>query len=565
MNVAPFESQKVPGDAQLEARGQGSVAPSLTSRGLDASTAPLSEMSAPVAGDAAAASGLDARDVAVRFAVDAENPAATPTPTAAPSGRTMVGGACVLCACVSARRWYRVDEEAEEPGDDAAGAAPLRAPSATPTYVAGLGTSRERRLPLVLAPVRSKWAGAGARAPPNAAQLCPHCHVQNEQLWFESGSNASTASNALASVRDTVRNLDRIMGILAPARASGARDATSRPRRRAGKKAHGGAGFATTGFATGSARDENENHHDDGDEEDERRLSRSAPAFLSRMTSSRLDAPLSASRAAARDASLREELLEAARLGQRRRRRWANDRLLRELGGAMTVAEMQAQFMPPPFGAPPQPTAFERMLRAQARGEWAGFHKVDMDKERAFLRELELAEAETRRERARGGERRFSNGRTDARPGSDEDALLRRDEDSDAFAEKEGPRAAWGRVSAKERAALRNVVRRAPERLERLERALLEFAEAAGELAEETQSTNENDAASLILPLADSYARLLAHGLCEFHGLEKASRVAESGAKELVVRPPKNASRKSLWRPPAATCVSFLRSLEALR
>ena len=515
-------------------------------------------MSAPVAGDAAAASGLDARDVAVRFAVDAENPAATPTPTAAPSGRTMVGGACVLCACVSARRWYRVDEEAQEPGDDDAGAAPLRAPSATPTYVAGLGTSRERRLPLVLAPVRSKWAGAGSNAPPNAAQLCPHCHVQNEQLWFESGSNASTASNALASVRDTVRNLDRIMGILAPARASGARDLTSRPRRRAGKKAHGGAGFAT-----GSAL--HENHENDGDEEDENaRLSRSAPA--SRTTSSRLsDAPLSASRAAARDASLREELQEAARLGQRRRRRWANDRLLRELGGAMTVAEMQAQFMPPPFGAPPQPTAFERMLRAQARGEWAGFHKVDMDKERAFLRELELAEAEARRERARGGEKVvFANAGVSVPGGTDatdklSDAVVRRETDAYAV---EGPRAAWGRVSAKERAALRNVVRRAPERLERLERALLEFAEAAGELAEETQSTN--DAASLILPLADSYARLLAHGLCEFHGLEKASRIAESGAKELVVRPPQ-ASRKSLWRPPAATCVSFLRSLEALR
>jgi hypothetical protein len=514
-------------------------------------------MSAPVAGDAAAASGLDARDVAVRFAVDAENPAAE---NPAPSGRPMVGGACVLCACVSARRWYRMDEEAEEPGDAlSAGAAPIRAPSATPTYVAGLGTSRERRLPLVLAPVRSTWAGAGAGAPPNAAQLCPHCHVQNEQLWFESGSNASTASNALASVRDTMRNFDRIMGILAPPRSSGTRGAAaSRPRRRAGKKAHGGAGFAT-----GSAL--HENHENDGDEEDENaRLSRSAPA--SRTTSSRLsDAPLSASRAAARDASLREELQEAARLGQRRRRRWANDRLLRELGGAMTVAEMQAQFMPPPFGAPPQPTAFERMLRAQARGEWAGFHKVDMDKERAFLRELELAEAEARRERARGGEKVvFANAGVSVPGGTDatdklSDAVVRRETDAYAV---EGPRAAWGRVSAKERAALRNVVRRAPERLERLERALLEFAEAAGELAEETHSTN--DAASLILPLADSYARLLAHGLCEFHGLEKASRIAESGAKELVVRPPQ-ASRKSLWRPPAATCVSFLRSLEALR
>ena len=110
-------------------------------------------MSAPVA-----ASELD---VAVRFAVDAENPAAE---NPAPSGRPMVGGACVLCSCVSARRWYRIDEEAEEPGDAlSAGAAPIRAPSATPTYVAGLGTSRERRLPLVLAPVRSTWAGAGAR------------------------------------------------------------------------------------------------------------------------------------------------------------------------------------------------------------------------------------------------------------------------------------------------------------------------------------------------------------------------------------------------------------------
>ena len=201
-------------------------------------------MSAPVA-----ASELD---VAVRFAVDAENPAAE---NPAPSGRPMVGGACVLCSCVSARRWYRIDEEAEEPGDAlSAGAAPIRAPSATPTYVAGLGTSRERRLPLVLAPVRSTWAGAGAGAPPNAAQLCPHCHVQNEQLWFESGSNASTASNALASVRDTMRNFDRIMGILAPPRSSGARGAAaSRPRRRAGKKAHGGVSVVPSSPNEGAA------------------------------------------------------------------------------------------------------------------------------------------------------------------------------------------------------------------------------------------------------------------------------------------------------------------------
>ena len=504
-------------------------------------------MSAPVA-----ASELD---VAVRFAVDAENPAAE---NPAPSGRPMVGGACVLCACVSARRWYRMDEEAEEPGDAlSAGAAPIRAPSATPTYVAGLGTSRERRLPLVLAPVRSTWAGAGAGAPPNAAQLCPHCHVQNEQLWFESGSNASTASNALASVRDTMRNFDRIMGILAPPRSSGARGAAaSRPRRRAGKKAH----------VVPSSPNEGAAHRGASEEDLEHRLSRSAPSHASHAF---LGAPLSASRAAARDASLREELVEAARLGQRRRRRWANDRLLRELGGAMTVAEMQAQFMPPPFGAPPQPTAFERMLRAQARGEWAGFHKVDMDKERAFLRELELAEHEARRERARGGER-------EAKTDKDERRGDERDEPAGYAPDPHvGPRVAWGRVSAKERAALRNVVRRAPERLERLERALLEFAEAAGELELLESSSVDPEPGShaladayehLVLPLADSYARLLAHGLCAFHGFERSSRVAPSGEKELVVAPPRTKARDAgVWQPPAVTCVSFLRSLEALR
>ena len=138
-----------------------------------------------------------------------------------------------------------------------------------------------------------------------------------------------------------------------------------------------------------------------------------------------------------------------------------------------------------------------------------------------------------------------------------------------------GPRAAWGRVSAKERAALRNVVRRAPERLERLERALLEFAEAAGELELLESSSVDPEPGShaladayehLVLPLADSYARLLAHGLCAFHGFERSSRVAPSGEKELVVAPPRTKARDAgVWQPPAVTCVSFLRSLEALR
>ena len=96
-------------------------------------------------------------------------------------------------------------------------------------------------------------------------------------------------------------------------------------------------------------------------------------------------------------------------------RRWANDRLLRELGGAMSVAEMRAQFSPPPFGAPPEPSPFEAMLRARASGRWTGFHRVDMDKESAFLAGLDAANAARRRARNEG----FSVAANTARGGAD--------------------------------------------------------------------------------------------------------------------------------------------------
>jgi len=422
----------------------------------------------PVAVEAAVGEPRAVRFAAAEHTHDDVSPVERPRPAPSTS-RTMIAGACALCPCVSARRWYRLDEDV--PDDD---------PDASPdvSYVAGKGTSRERRLPLILAP-RARWTGSGAEAPHGAATLCPHCHVQNEQLWAERGVAAAAAS-PLDSVRRTMNQFDRIMSILAPRHRGGGGDrvdrAVSRPRRRAAKN-----GTSTI--------------HPDGSE-----MSRSAPAatsgadlMMGRAAASAAAAPR---RTAQEEAALREELADVARLGHRRRRRWANDRLLRELGGPMTVSEMQAQFMPPPFGAPPVPTPFESMLAAQARGEWTGFHRVDMDKEAAFLAKMYATEAEARRERARGNR----------------DAATR----------------AWSRTNARARAALRSAARRSPERIERLEATLLDFADGfAGA-----------DAGELVLPLADGFARLLAHGLCEFHGLPAHSRVAPGGAKELVVKPP---------------------------
>ncbi len=455
--------------------------------------------------------------------------AAAPADPGAPKPKVMLPGACALCACTSARRWYRLDEpmpSADPTDDDGA--------DDDATYVAGKGTSRERRLPLMLGR-RAQWTGAGAGAALNEARLCPYCHVQNEQLWQESiGAGARTP----ADVRSTLSRFDRVMSILTPRRGGG------------GGRGGVGAGRARRRKNGASGRTEYGQNFDDGDAHRLAgdRLSTSAPsstdeggALLLRRAMNGLGVGHGTGGSAREEAELREELASAARLGHRRRRRWANDRLLRELGGRMSVAEMQAQFMPPPFGAPAKPTAFEAMLDAQARGEWTGFHKVDMDKEKAFLDKVRAAEAASRTHR----------------------------HESESYAA-----AGWARTSARARAALRSVARRSPERLEDLENVVLDFAEEFADTARE-----------LVLPLDDGFGRLLAHGLCEFHGVAATSRPTERGGKELVVRAPSVASisgrdpepeegddddeaaagesstEPARWRAPS-TCAEFLRLLE---
>ena len=117
---------------------------------------------------------------AVSFADD------PPPVAAAPATRAMIPGACALCPCVSARRWYALDEsrssrvddddddddgDGGDGDDDGDGDGDDAGSTTTYSYVAGKGTSRERRLPLVLVTSRARWRGAGARA--TSAQLCP--------------------------------------------------------------------------------------------------------------------------------------------------------------------------------------------------------------------------------------------------------------------------------------------------------------------------------------------------------------------------------------------------------
>ena len=50
-------------------------------------------------------------------------------------------------------------------------------------------------------------------------------------------------------------------------------------------------------------------------------------------------------------------------MGRRKRRRWANERLLREMAGPLSAEDMASQFAPVPFGTPRPTSALESAVR----------------------------------------------------------------------------------------------------------------------------------------------------------------------------------------------------------
>lgn len=75
-------------------------------------------------------------------------------------------------------------------------------------------------------------------------------------------------------------------------------------------------------------------------------------------------------------------------MGRERRRRWLNDKILRDMAGALTAPDMECLFQPPPFGGP-IPAARPTVLQAAALPEnvplWDLFRSIDMDKQQRVL------------------------------------------------------------------------------------------------------------------------------------------------------------------------------------
>lgn len=59
----------------------------------------------------------------------------------------------------------------------------------------------------------------------------------------------------------------------------------------------------------------------------------------------------------------------------RHRRRWLNDRLLRDMAGALTAADMASLFAPVPFGEPRR-SVFDEAARGPGRELWELFRPV---------------------------------------------------------------------------------------------------------------------------------------------------------------------------------------------
>eukprot|EP00775_Hariotina_reticulata_P013313 gene13313-13442_t len=85
-----------------------------------------------------------------------------------------------------------------------------------------------------------------------------------------------------------------------------------------------------------------------------------------------------------------QEIGAIEKAGQRRRRRWLNDKVLRDMAGPMSAADMQSQFTPVPFGSYPPPSAFVVAMAPEHQPLWEHFRNIDMDKQSKVLQQANV-------------------------------------------------------------------------------------------------------------------------------------------------------------------------------
>eukprot|EP00877_Chromochloris_zofingiensis_P002422 jgi/Chrzof1/12180/Cz06g24060.t1 len=184
------------------------------------------------------------------------------------------------------------------------------------------------------------------------------------------------------------------------------------------------------------------------------------------------------------------ELKSLEKVGHRRRRRWLNDKLLRDMAGPMTANDMEAQFKPVPFGQDAPPSMFAEAMAPEHAALWDHFRNIDLDKEAKVLQKWSAHNQELQQ---------HASSSTATQPSLAAEAIR-----------------CWRGVGRAARAALKraNV------------HSVLELEMQMVELMERAKVTHPqvNAGEELLLSIPDSFGRLIVHGLAEFHGLLSASR-----------------------------------------
>ncbi|KAG1662014.1 hypothetical protein FOA52_009503 [Chlamydomonas sp. UWO 241] len=190
------------------------------------------------------------------------------------------------------------------------------------------------------------------------------------------------------------------------------------------------------------------------------------------------------------------ELRALEAVGARRRRRWLNEKHLRDLAGPLTAADMNSLFTPVPFGVVRDSPLTQIREDPDAAAVWDSFRNIDPEKEARVLQKWEEYNIEQARARRRGGA-----ADADADGASTPESRIgggggrSRGQDSARAALE-----AWARVSRSSRAALRK-------------------ANVHSVLALETQVLEQLEASSgsgrATLSLDDAFGRLLVHGLAQ--------------------------------------------------
>jgi hypothetical protein len=206
----------------------------------------------------------------------------------------------------------------------------------------------------------------------------------------------------------------------------------------------------------------------------------------------------------------RAELAALEKVGQRRQRRYLNDKLLRDMAPTLTASDMESLFKPVPFGEN-QVSVFTLAADPAVAPLWDLFRSVDADKQDRVLIKWEkhIQELKAGMEKSCSEEKVTNEVTRAAR--------------------------AWSAVGPQGRRALKHASR---SMVEALEQQLIDvfYDNKVTDDSFTDDGFFEQGNNEVVLDIESSFERLVTHSLATFHSLQSWSRDIGGESRQVVVR-----------------------------